>query len=482
MIEREGKVRGVLEGRGGRLFLGDQDGFALDWFLSAKPFNRSLLEVWKRTLRRRARELKRRGIPYIFYLAPDAHYVYPEDLPAGHEAAAGQTPPGTTFLGFMSELKDIAFVDPRPDLLAAKGALEIYRKTDSHWTQYGSFIAYKTLCRALQGVVPVSELQARDVAFEYRRFFGDLGVLVEPERSEETVRARTARNPYVRIYENDGFDRTGCFETLAADAIATRVLLFRDSFMTDQFDYIGRSFRHVLCAGTTTSLFLDEIDAWKPRAVISHVGERRLYSYELDHRQDTFDDVFRTYFGSPRGRLAQKAMLLLGARRPADALAHITEFEADPALRPDHAYVAAQVLRANSLDERAWAAVNVALRSYPTRPSYLSLAAKIQLALGGLREALDLVGRALETASYNGHYHETFCYLLLAKGEAAAARRYLDAALVEIDDYGVLWYLQSLACEALGDRSGAIDAIVEALRLDSNEATFQTQAIKLWGT
>ena len=127
-------------------------------------------------------------------------------------------------------------------------------------------------------------------------------------------------------------------------------------------------------------------------------------------------------------------------------------------------------------------AVNVALRSYPTRPSYLSLGAKIQLALGGLREALDLVGRALETASYNGHHHETFCYLLLAKGEPAAARRYLDAALVEIDDYAVLWYLQSLACEALGDRAGATDAIVEALRLDSNEVTFQTQAIKLWGT
>lgn len=479
MIERQGKVRGVLEGRNGRLFLGDQDGFALRWFLNPVPFNRPLLEIWKRTLRRRARELKRRGVPYVFYLVPDAHYVHSEDLPADVDVA-GNASPGATFLAFMHELRDITFVDPRPDLLAAKGGLELYRKTDSHWTQYGSFVAYKTLCRALAPLVPMSELQAHDVVFEYRRVFGDLGVLVEPERSEETPRAKLSRNDHQRIYDNEGLARTGCIETLAPGAAQARALFLRDSFMTEQFDYIGRSFRNVLCAGTTTSLFLDEVDAWKPDVVVTHVGERRLYAYEPDHRQDTFEDVFRTDFTSPHGRAAQKAMLLLGARRTTEALDSLAGFEGDAALRPDHAYVLAQVLHANGLHERAWAAVAVALNACPGRPSYLSMGAKIQLALGGIREAVTFAERALETAPYNGHYHQVYAYVLLSKGDAAGARRHLQATLHDIDDYATLWYFQSLACEAFGDRLGASEAIVEAMLLDGSEPAYKAHAVKLW--
>jgi len=481
MIERHGKVRGVLEGQNGRLFLGDQDGFTIGWFLSRTPFNRPLLEMWKRALRRRARELRRRGVPYVFYLAPDAHHMYPEDLPP-EILPSGHVVPGEIFLNEMAELRDITFVSPRADLLAAKGGLEIYRKTDSHWTQYGSFVAYQTLCRALEGIVPLSEIEARDITFEYRRSFGDLGVLVEPERSEETVRAKIARNDHRRIYDNEGFDRTACFETIAPGAAETRAFILRDSFMTDQFDYIGRTFRHVLCAGTTTSFFLDEVDAWKPHVVITHIGERRLYAYayEPDHRLETFDDVFRTDYASPRGRAAQKAMLLLRAGRAAEALPHVEDFEADPALQPDHAFIAARVLGANELNSRAYAVLGAALHAHPERPSYLALGAKLQLSLGGLPQAADFAERAVAAAPYNGYHHETYAYLLLSRGDAAGARTYLDEVLHEIDDYGVLWYQLSLACEALGDRLSATDAIIEALLLDSSDATYRAHAVKLW--
>jgi hypothetical protein len=479
IAEQRGLIRGVLEGRNGRLFLGDQDGFALEWFLSTKPFNRPLLEVWKRTLRRRARELRRRGIPYAFYLAPDAHSVYPEDLPEGCERA-GRGTPGEQFLATMREIAGIEYIDPRPDLLAAKGALEIYRKTDSHWTQYGSFIAYKTLCRALRSRVTLAELEARDVAFEYRRLYGDLGVLVTPERSEEAPRAIVSRNPYERLLDNDGFDRTSAFETFCPGAPPTRLLLMRDSFMTDQFDYLGRSFGHVLCAGTTTRLFLDEIDRWKPDIVMSHVGERRLYSYQVDHAQDTFEDIFRSDFTSDRGRIAGRAMLLLSARRAPEALPLVAPFEEDPALRPDHAYVAAQVLHANGLEQRAFGAIALALEHFPARPSYRCLASKIHVGLGNWDLAFESIARALEVASYNGHYHQVFAYLLTERGEMATARQYLERVLEEIDDFAPLWQLQTIACNAVGDKSSAYEAIAQALTLDSSEPVFHTLARETW--
>ena len=479
MFERQGRVRNVLEGGNGRLFLGDQDGFAVEWFVSDTPFSLPLSESWRRTLRRRARELKRRGIPYVFCLVPDAHFVYAEDMPPELNASE-YAPPGEVFLDAQRGLDGITFVDPRADLVEAKGLLDIYRKTDTHWTQYGSFVGYKTLARALSPLLPMSVLQARDVTFEYRRWFGDLGVRVEPERTEDAPRAKVTRNEYRRVYENDGYKRMGCQETLAEDAAPGRALFFRDSFFTDQAEYVLRSFRHVLTAGTTTSLFLDEVDAWKPHVVVSHVGERRLYSFEWDHRRDGFDDTFRSDFSSPRGRAAQKALLLQEAGRSEEALAAIEGFEADPDLRHDHAYVAAQVLVAAGLFARAAAAIEVGLASYPGRASYLSVAAMIAFARGEFRDALALAERAVDAAPYNGHHHQTYSWILLNSGESEMARRHLAATLRHIDDFSVLWYQSSLACEAVGDKLGASDAIVQALMLDSGEATFRKQAMKVW--
>ncbi len=479
MIERAGAVRGVVEGSDGRLFLGDQEGFALRWFLSRRPFTTSLLEVWRRALRRRAREFKRRGIPYVFYLVPDAHFVYPEDLPADLNAS-DCVPPGTSFLESIGELRDLTIVDPRADLISAKGLLEIYRRVDTHWTQYGSFIGYKSLAKALAGLMPFSILNARDASFEYRRWFGDLGVRVEPERVETTPRVTLTRNDYSSVYENEGYKRTGCKETYSPGAEPGRLLMMRDSFVTDQYEYIGRSARYVLSAGTTTAMYFDEVDAWKPHVVVSQIGERRLYAFEWDHRRETFDDMFRSDFISPRGRRAQKALLFMDASRPLDALTEIEDFDRDPNLRHDHAYVAAQVYLAAGLLERAAAAIGVCLASYPARPSYVSLSAMIALARGEYREAAALAERAVALAPYNGFHHQTYAYVLMSSGENETVRNHLAHVLAEIDDYSVLWFLHSKACEAVGDVAGASDSIVQALILDSSDANFRNHARHLW--
>jgi predicted Zn-dependent protease len=173
-------------------------------------------------------------------------------------------------------------------------------------------------------------------------------------------------------------------------------------------------------------------------------------------------------------------LLLQEAGRSEEALAAIEGFEADPDLRHDHAYVAAQVLVAAGLFARAAAAIEVGLASYPGRASYLSVAAMIAFARGEFRDALALAERAVDAAPYNGHHHQTYSWILLNSGESEMARRHLAATLRHIDDFSVLWYQSSLACEAVGDKLGASDAIVQALMLDSGEATFRKQAMKVW--
>lgn len=468
LLKREGKIEDVVRGKNGHLFLGTQAGFDFDLFTSGRPFNQPLIELWKRTLRRRARELRQRGIPFAFVLVPDAHSVCREDLPDGTDRDFQA--PGDIFLAAMSELEDVIFVDVRGALLGARGGLPIYRHTDSHWTQYGAYVAYRAFCDAIAARADVTRIAARDVEFRFRHFFGDLGVLVEPEQSEKTPRATIANHPYERLYENEGLGRLGLLETRCASARPCRALFFRDSFMTDQFDFIGGSFSNVLTAGTTTSVFLDAVDEWKPDIVVNQVGERRLFAYETDHRAATFDDVFRSDFTSPLGRKAQQAMLLVRAGDPAGALSAIDGFAGEPELAPDHAYVGAQVCFAARCIDDARGYLDRALAARPDRPSYLALDAQIRLERGQNDEALQSVARAIEVASYNGYYHELYAYILIAMQRVTEACAHLDATLDVIDDSSNLWYWASIAREASGNRAGAADAIRQAIAIGGAES------------
>ncbi len=478
MIQREGTIGRVLEGRNGRLFLGNQGGFLLERFQEPQPFSANRMELWRRTLRRRARELKRRGIPYVYYLVPDAHYVHPEDLPEDFHLQA--VPPGDRFLQQLADLSDIVFVNPRSALSAAKGLLEIYRKTDSHWSMYGSYVGYRVLARVLEELVPTSTIRAREVAFDFRPTFGDLGVSVVPERHEDAPRTTIERNPFQPVYVNDGFKRNGCLETFAPEAAPGRVFFYRDSFFTFLAEYVARSFRNMLCVGSTTSFFLDEIDRWKPQVVVSELGERRLFIYETDHRRDGFAELFRADFASTRGLIAHKALLFLGERRTNEALAEIESLEGVPDIDPDHAYALAQVLLAAHEYERAAAAISAATSTSPDRPAFLSLEATIALARGDTSIALDRAERALQLAPYNGFHHQTYATVLLNSHAASEARRHLDATLPEIDDAGVLWYLSSIAKESTGDKVGAIEAILQALLVDPSDVNFRARASALW--
>jgi hypothetical protein len=181
MLALEGEIGAVLRGKNGRLFLGNQDGFDVRTFTDGRSLALRRGRAWRRTMERRARLLADRGVPYIVHICPDAHSIFPEDLP--DDVPADFLTPGEQFVLETQGIENLRVVYPRAALLSAKGSLDLYKKNDTHWSQYGSYIGYQKLCDALEGVVPFTRIPARDIAFTLKRGFGDLGSLVEPEQS-----------------------------------------------------------------------------------------------------------------------------------------------------------------------------------------------------------------------------------------------------------------------------------------------------------
>lgn len=476
MLALEGSIQNVVRGKNRRLFLGDQEPFSIQRFTGGAPFSPSELLAWKRTLQRRATEFKRRGIPYVFYITPDAHSIFPEDLPDFIHPSP--TTAGEIFLKEMDDVEDVIFVYPRPQLLAAKGGLDLYRKNDSHWTEYGSFIAYGVLIDAMRPHVNLTRIRARDVEFKFRRSFGDLGTLVEPEQVEQIPVATMPRHQAEVVFENEGVGRIQVKETHSLTAEQSRAMFFRDSFMSDQAVYIFRSFSNVLMAGTTTRVYLDAVDDWKPDIVISQVAERRLSLEARDHQLDRFDDTFRMDCGSPHGKLVSLGMLHVDRGDAAGALEQIASLRHDPDLAPGYAFEAAKICAANGDWAGAEALMENARSRRPSHASYQCFAAKIQLALGRCGEALQLARSAVELAPYNGFYQEVYIYSLITAGEYQRAREHANDALSRIFDSGFLWYWGSIAREKAGDIGNAAEAAEQAVALLPNHPPFLDQAEK----
>jgi hypothetical protein len=477
MAEMRGAISGARQGRNGRLFLESQDGFDLEKFSKGTCFNPAMLHFWRQTLIRRGRDCAERGIPYVFFLVPDAPSVYPEDLP--DDLGIGLRPPGEMFLEAMGEIEGVTFVYPLQGLLDAKGGLEIYQKNDTHWTSYGAYVGYRTLMRTLEGLVPCQVVPARDVSFAFRRSYGDLGSLMQPEQVQEIPAVRIAGPEMSSAVQFEGVGRQTATESSFADSGSpSRAIVFRDSFFTEMAPFLARSFKHLLTIGTTTRVMMDVVESWKADVVISQVAERKILYHETDHQLEGYDTLYRAVYGSPAGKRLLQARIIL-ASDPAGARSLIGNDGDQYEAHPEQAFSAALIHEANGDFPAAETLAQAALVARPGHPSFLALAARISLGCGNVGRACEQAAEAASAAPYNGYFQELFAYCLVQESQPQRALSVIEAALQRSPDHANLWYWASVLHDALANPRLAALSIVEAIKLNPEQPQYREQAAKL---
>jgi len=111
------------------------------------PFTEEELKDWQFIFESRRDWLQRRGIRYLVVIPPDKHTIYPEYLPAGvkYESA----PKLDQFITYMTSNASVPILDLRGALTEAKQRRRVYLLTDSHWNQYGAFVACNEIVRTM---------------------------------------------------------------------------------------------------------------------------------------------------------------------------------------------------------------------------------------------------------------------------------------------------------------------------------------------
>ena len=133
----------VIFGKKGWLFLSGKAYFSpVRDYRNLDPFTPVDLQNYVKYLKFKQQWLKKRGIKYLFFVAPNKHTIYGELLPdyitkVNKESALDQ------LMDYLAKNTDIPVLDLRPVLIENKNNTfcDLYGKFDTHWNFFGANFA-----------------------------------------------------------------------------------------------------------------------------------------------------------------------------------------------------------------------------------------------------------------------------------------------------------------------------------------------------
>jgi len=159
----ESSSKDVIVGRDGWLFYAAEN--SLSDLLGNKKLSKAELLAWRSWLEFRHDWLARRGVRYLFVIAPNKESIYPEFIPSRFSRRHGT---GVTDQ-LLNYLKDtgcaVSVLDLRPALIEVKSTMQAYFKTDTHWTDQGAFVGCQQIIAFLQRWMPELKTESAEGVF-----------------------------------------------------------------------------------------------------------------------------------------------------------------------------------------------------------------------------------------------------------------------------------------------------------------------------
>ena len=216
-----------------------------------------------------------RGIDLIVVIVPNKNTIYPErvpDLPVlGVESRLDQV------TAYLREHGSEQLVDLRPALLAAKAEREMYYATDTHWNDYGAYIAYAALLDEA-GITPRPatdfDVVTRDPAL--LDLSENIGATILPESKTQFAPRFDLRASFKNL--NLGGRRL--MLSYVQGTSLPDVVLYYDSFFFNVIPMLGEHFNHGLYVQNYTGgglWNLSWVDEREPDVVIIEFAERYLH-------------------------------------------------------------------------------------------------------------------------------------------------------------------------------------------------------------
>jgi hypothetical protein len=265
---------------------------SIELYRNKRPLSSVQLDDAREALSLRVRRLAELKAPYLFFVVPDKHTLYPEKMPS---FMVRRDPPSQLDqIVKMAKFAGLPLLDLRPALLHGKPDGLVYFKDDTHWTDWGAYLGYREVMVSL----PLAELPI--LRFDYRQFSvpaelsGDLANMANLPWVERTVtldpsanRCRVTIVPSKQLGSNLWVVRSQC------SGAKYKVVYIGDSFTDRIVQYLGQSFGEVVYVIRSGFTPLRDIRPWveseAPDLVIEELAERHVSSIAESLGGDQFE-------------------------------------------------------------------------------------------------------------------------------------------------------------------------------------------------
>ncbi|WOI53141.1 DHHW family protein [Parvularcula sp. LCG005] len=269
----------VIEGQDGWLFL--NHGGMLEDYQGRAPHDASTLASWVEGLDRLSALSAAKDASFLVMIAPNKQSIYGADyFPPFLQEGAGSR--RVDHLLAALETEGIPAIYPAEDLRSARGQHQAYFRTDTHWTGWGAYTAYRAAMSAMQktgfdlAILPEDRLAMR----LERDKLGDLVALLGHGRYTEDRPIWSVMDPGpVRTSKVDRPNSALPIPTriMVRDPGGPTLLIIGDSFSPFMAEYFAQSFGTVVLFRHEAGVVdLSELEEFQPDVVLFEVVERML--------------------------------------------------------------------------------------------------------------------------------------------------------------------------------------------------------------
>lgn len=282
-IFRNSPIEEVLLGKDHWLFYareGNRD--LINYYRNGNHLNEEELQIWVKVLKGRKKWLKDRGIHYLFVVVPNKNTIYQEYMPNFIRKVNNQSRLDQLFEE-LSKKTDIDFIDLRATLIAGKKNYPVYDSTNSHWNDYGAFLAcHKIISHLNKYFKPLHYFTLDDyIIREIDGGGGDLAMMLSLHKKyfrENKITLAPKKHPAIKyrpLTRIRGFIRQSI--STNPDGKLSTALSVHDSFMHQLKPFLSCHFKKVVYIWDWDLHFFPKIiERIKPVVVIDEMAERAL--------------------------------------------------------------------------------------------------------------------------------------------------------------------------------------------------------------
>lgn len=274
----------VLIGKKGWLYYAGEN--SLDYYRAISQLDPSQLETWRSILDGKRNWLANKKIAYAFMVAPSKESIYPEYIPDRIVKTGGPVI-FDQLNDYLGKRSDFRIVDVRNTLIAGKQRSPVYHIADTHWTEFGAYLAYSQLIASLGITTQHLSPMPLDtfILTEVKKSSGDLANMTAvPPTVVETVLSLKPRKPPGALLVDVGYSvpnmHIEAFENKQSNG--PRAVMFCDSFGDELKPFIAEHFsRIVYVQGTSLEVAFDSniVMREQPDVVIEEMAERKFIMF-----------------------------------------------------------------------------------------------------------------------------------------------------------------------------------------------------------